>query len=535
MESTQDLTRITTGTRFHLSSGHFGTIKYIGQVTGTDGLWYGVEWDDPTRGRHDGVKDGKRYFNCRIPNAGSFIRPSAPLSFGRSFLTALTMKYVEAEHGSFTLEKVVLGSSNGTIEVEAVGLDKVRRNLGNLGRLREVSLDCELVATGDAKGDILATCPNIRGLDFSASLLATWKSIADIAAELPHLERLALNRNRFLPLDRELPILAFSCLCELQLNNTLISWVEFRNVARFMTSLRSVELGHNCLESLSPRSSLAVPELLFLNLEDNLLDDWMKTTDSLREFTSLQGLVLSGNGIRSIPPLGEAPSPLRGIKSLALSRNDLRQWQCMDALHGWCPNLESLRMVGNPLTEDASIAKHARQFIIAKIPSLLALDSTVISVRERTDCELFYLSSISKHVPGSDNEKPQEHPQWIALCNKHGRPAESSAQSEHEDKLSKYLISVVVQRSAKSPTNLSMHDPIDTISPPVSVKVLKSMKLSIFRLKLIKSLKISNSRREAIQVWLKLHDGYVPLGNDGHNLEWYGIEDGTHLVVYTGE
>lgn len=99
-----------------------------------------------------------------MPNAGSFIRPSAPLSFGRSFLGALTAKYVEAEHGSVTLEKVVLGSSNGAIEVEAVGLDKVRRNLGNLGRLREVSLDCELVATGDAKGDILATCPSeIRG------------------------------------------------------------------------------------------------------------------------------------------------------------------------------------------------------------------------------------------------------------------------------------------------------------------------------------------------------------------------------------
>lgn len=34
---------------------------------------------------------------------------------------------------------------------------------------------------------------DIRGLDLSASLLATWKSIADIAAELPHLERLALK------------------------------------------------------------------------------------------------------------------------------------------------------------------------------------------------------------------------------------------------------------------------------------------------------------------------------------------------------
>lgn len=174
---TQDL--ITIGTRFCLSSAHFGAIRYIGCVTGTDDLWYGVEWDDPNRGRHDGVKDGKRYFNCRyahcLPsssyqynqfstgsmlNAGSFIRPSAYLSFGRSFLTALAMKYVEAEHGSDTPEKVVLGSSNGAIEVEAVGLDKIRQNLGNLSRLREVSLDCELVATGDAKGDILVTCPS---------------------------------------------------------------------------------------------------------------------------------------------------------------------------------------------------------------------------------------------------------------------------------------------------------------------------------------------------------------------------------------
>lgn len=34
---------------------------------------------------------------------------------------------------------------------------------------------------------------DIRGLDLSASLLATWKAIADITAELPYLERLALK------------------------------------------------------------------------------------------------------------------------------------------------------------------------------------------------------------------------------------------------------------------------------------------------------------------------------------------------------
>lgn len=76
---------------------------------------------------------------------------------------------------------------------------------------------------------------------------------------------------------------------------------------------------------------------------------------------------------------------------------------------------------------------------------------------------------------------------------------------------------------------------MNTIGPPISLRVLKSMTLSVLRLKLIKSLKISHPTREAVQVWLKLRDGYVPLSNDAHNLEWYGIENGTHLVVYTQE
>lgn len=94
------------------------------------------------------------------------------------------------------------------------------------------------------------------------------------------------SRNRFLPLEHELPTLAFSRLRELQLNSTLISWAEFRDVAQFMTSLQSVELGHNYLESLSARSSSAVPELVSLNFEGNLLDDWIQTANSLRDFTT---------------------------------------------------------------------------------------------------------------------------------------------------------------------------------------------------------------------------------------------------------
>jgi dynactin complex subunit len=45
--------------------GSCGTIRYYGNIAGTTGEWIGVEWDDPERGKHDGSKDGVRYFQCR--------------------------------------------------------------------------------------------------------------------------------------------------------------------------------------------------------------------------------------------------------------------------------------------------------------------------------------------------------------------------------------------------------------------------------------------------------------------------------------
>lgn len=53
-----------------------------------------------------------------------------------------------------------MGSSNGAIEVEAVGLDKIRSRLGDLSRLRDVSLDGEAVAWLDPPGKISTACPS---------------------------------------------------------------------------------------------------------------------------------------------------------------------------------------------------------------------------------------------------------------------------------------------------------------------------------------------------------------------------------------
>ena len=54
---------------------HAATIRYIGSVDGQQGDWAGLEWDDPTRGKHDGSHGGTRYFTCvRHHEAGSFVR-----------------------------------------------------------------------------------------------------------------------------------------------------------------------------------------------------------------------------------------------------------------------------------------------------------------------------------------------------------------------------------------------------------------------------------------------------------------------------
>lgn len=66
-------------------------------------------------------------------------------------------KYIEMPHGE-ALEKLILGSSHGAIEVEAVGLDRIRSKLARLERLREVSLDGESVAAADPPGAVADTC-----------------------------------------------------------------------------------------------------------------------------------------------------------------------------------------------------------------------------------------------------------------------------------------------------------------------------------------------------------------------------------------
>ena len=53
----------TVGDRLQIGREH-ATVRYIGEVIGQVDIWIGLEWDDPSRGKHNGCTGGHQYFNC---------------------------------------------------------------------------------------------------------------------------------------------------------------------------------------------------------------------------------------------------------------------------------------------------------------------------------------------------------------------------------------------------------------------------------------------------------------------------------------
>ncbi len=81
VEEPKNAADISVGDRVEdTKDGQRGTVRFVGEVPPTRGLWLGIEWDHPEiRGKHDGTHEGVKYFetmNQAHPNSASFVRPA---------------------------------------------------------------------------------------------------------------------------------------------------------------------------------------------------------------------------------------------------------------------------------------------------------------------------------------------------------------------------------------------------------------------------------------------------------------------------
>ncbi|KAI9674719.1 MAG: hypothetical protein M1817_001623 [Caeruleum heppii] len=455
------------------------TVRYIGPVQGTKNDWLGVEWDDPGRG----LSPSEVYSHTLPPSSGSadnlfhqlgkskdataasFVRPTRPADSQTGFLQALREKYAS------DIVLPIVGEESriqwGGKLVEEVGFEKIRQQLAILNELRIVLLDgmriCGLTIDAGLRGswegeeerwrddveEVAKTCPAIEELDLSRNLFEDWDQIIRICLPLQRLRSLKVNGNQFNYLhcrhsDAE-RLAAFAGVKEVGLDDLLLNEKE---------SITVLSLCGNGLKRL--HMPLPAKTITKLHLERNDITS-LAALAPLADLEHLDCLFLRDNAIRAVS-IGVDPTMrekedlvLPTVTYVDLAYNDIGSWGVINALPKAFPALTGLRIAHNPLYDGGDGrpsmgVEEASVLTIGRLRNLKTLNFSSISLQERTNAELYYLSQIA-HALGEvgENQEGQivaQHPRYQELCEEYGAPniIRASATSLDPDSLEARLI-----------------------------------------------------------------------------------------------
>ncbi|ELK05100.1 tubulin-specific chaperone E [Pteropus alecto] len=524
---TDTLTSDVIGRRVEVN-GELATVCFYGIVPPVAGLWLGVEWDNPERGKHDGSHEGTVYFKCRHPTGGSFIRPNKA-NFGVDFLTALKNRYaLEEEAEAAGKEHLV---TIGNKPVETVGFDSIIKQQSQLSKLQEVSLrNCAVNCAGD-KGGIAEACPNIRNLDLSKNLLSLWDDVTDIADQLGHLEVLNLSENK-LRFSRgpASPAGTFSALKVLVLSRTGITWAEVLRCATGWPVLEELYLAANNITILErPNDVLQTVKLLDLSSNQSIDENQLFLIAYLPR---LEQLILSDVGISSLhfpdTGIGCKSSMFTSLQYLVVNDNQISRWSFINELDK-LESLQALSCLRNPLTA-GSRAETTRQFIIAKIGQLEMLNKCQILPEERRGAELDYRKAFGPewrkaggHQDPDRNRPSGEfraaHPRYQLLCLKYGAPEDGELKTQQPFLLKNQLLTLKI----KCPHQLDQKVIEKQLPDSMTVQKVKGMLSRLLRVPASDLLLSYESP--------KMPGREIELESDQQSLQFYSVENGDCLLV----
>lgn len=117
-----------------------GTIRFVGSLSGKEGTWVGVEWDDPHRGKHDGSFDGIRYFQCQYEPASASFLNANKVHRGSTLTDAFRERYQRRDNDlkDMTIET----SGHRHMAVTLRGEESIHKRMSDLQSLQSATMHC---------------------------------------------------------------------------------------------------------------------------------------------------------------------------------------------------------------------------------------------------------------------------------------------------------------------------------------------------------------------------------------------------------
>uniref|UniRef100_A0A8D0AE50 Tubulin-specific chaperone E n=1 Tax=Sander lucioperca TaxID=283035 RepID=A0A8D0AE50_SANLU len=474
--------------------GERATVRYVGPVPPTPGLWLGVEWDNPERGKHDGSHEGVQYFTCRNPKGGSFVRP-AKASFGVDFLTALQQVY--------QIKEEVLS------EEIAISSKKLKWAFKDCCRYAARRTVCVLAPNEPSR-------PDVEWLGLSGTLLSCWEDVAAIAQQLDQLDSLQLSDNRLrLPSDPSAHCQAFCNLKVLALNRCDLTWPQILECAPMWPQLEDLCVEENNITELQ-RPDGVLQSLKSLNVSCNPLEQ--RSVLSIAALPRLEQLKLIKIGLSDIRFDDAAPGSqtalFPALKNLNLDDNNISEWAC-GGRAGQVPSLVQFSCSGNPLVSSDGNPKTATQILIAKLGQLLRPE-------DRRGAELDYIKMFGEEwleAGGASQLSTQftsQHPRYQSLINKYGAPEEGEFKKQEPFALKNQLLTLCFRTT---PTG-----------KPIEKKLPASMVVQKVKGLLYRLLKVPAADLKLTYTCNKVGTEFE-IDGDLKTLQFYSIEDGDQVLV----
>ena len=374
-----------------------GTVAYIGTVASaknSNEIYVGVEWDDPTRGKHDGSvlcrKTNKkvRHFqpkNTESPTPASFIRASK-LDCGNNLdIGIMTNRYVtedaELVAPNNTFQNCYARTSKGlTKPIELLGEIKIRKKQ-QIHDLTSISLrNCGIAKLVDNPStELLDLGSRYIEVDLGGNLICDWHQVMKMLLLFNRAENFSFAHNRLQDINdgdilfsNQIPNLIILNLnqCYIQSFETLLI------IAKSMPQLEELYLSGNNIADIQNMNKLQIQEkenLCNMSSKFTQLDIQRNILLEKSIFKNLSLLDCSNCGLTSWENQVDCFAQLPNLKTLILDNNSISsitlttypKIKCDDALcdsktgesniRCYFPQLTSLQIASNRISSWDSI------------------------------------------------------------------------------------------------------------------------------------------------------------------------------------